>query len=115
MDDRLLDVIIAIASALGTVLVLHLRNKTEQSKKDTERHAQSQADFVDKSAEQALKRATDYDKLLERVSGLEALKSDLEGRLTKAEERVTALERENAELLARIKELEAEKERYGGR
>lgn len=109
MDDRILDVIIAVASALGTVLALHLRNKTEQNKKDNERHAQTQADFVDKSAEQALKRATDYDKLLERVSGLEVLKDSLETRLAKAEERVTALERENAELLTRIKELEEER------
>jgi len=115
MNDKIMDVLIAVASALGTVLVLHLRNKAEQNKKDTERHAQATADFVDKSAEQALKRSTDYDKLLERVSGLEVLKDSLETRLAKAEERVTALERENAELLTRIKELEAEKERYGSR
>jgi chaperonin cofactor prefoldin len=43
------------------------------------------------------------------VSGLEVLKDSLETRLAKAEERVTALERENAELLTRIKELEEER------
>lgn len=109
MNERFLDVVIAVLSALGTVLVLHFRNKAEQNKKDTERRAQTNADFVDKSAEQALKRATDYDELLKRVSGLEVLKDSLETRLEKAEERVTALERENAELLTRIKELEAER------